>query len=64
MRKKICILLVATFLEDRRMNKQLQVFLWEKWGEGEFFLKTLGRQIDVKREIHINLYLANNSVLV
>ena len=29
-----------------------------------FFLKTLGRQIDVKREIHIHLYLANNSVLV
>ena len=34
MRKKICILLVATFLEDRRMNKQLQVFLWEKWWGG------------------------------
>ena len=34
MRKKICILLVATFLEDRRMNKQLQVFLWGKWGGG------------------------------
>ena len=40
MRKKICILLIATFLEDRHMNKQLQVFLWGKWGgvyRGKFF---------------------------
>ena len=56
MRKKIGILLVATFLDDHRIIR--------KWGEGRFFLKTLGRQIDVKSEIHIHLYLANNSVLV
>ena len=64
MRKKIYILLVATFREDRRIISYYKYILWEKWGEGEFFLKTLGRQIDVKREIHIHLYLANNSVLV
>ena len=54
----------CNFLRRSSHNKLLQIFLWEKWGEGEFFLKTLGRQIDVKREIHIHLYLANNSVLV
>ena len=32
MRKKICTLLVATFLENHRKNKLLQVFLWGKWG--------------------------------
>ena len=64
MRKKIYILLVATFLEDRRIISYYKYFCGKNGGEGEFFLKTLGRQIDVKREIHIHLYLANYSVLV
>ena len=29
-----------------------------------FFLKTLVRQVDVQRKIHIHVYLADNSVLV
>ena len=32
MRKKICIPLVATFLEDRHINELLQIFLREKRG--------------------------------
>ena len=64
MRKKICVLLVATFLEDHRIISYYKYFCGENGGEGEFFLKKLGRQIGVKREIHIHLYLANNSVLV
>ena len=43
--KKICVLLVATFLEDHRMNKLLEFFSWEKWVcvcvgiySGKFFL--------------------------
>ena len=64
MRKKIYILLVATFLEDRHIISYYKYFWWKNGGEGKCFLKTLGREIDVKREIHIHLYLANNSVLV
>ena len=40
------------------VRKKIQVKLQD------FFLKTLVRQVDVQREIHIHIYLANNSVKI